>query len=42
MFTVSSQRKFWTFNSKDEIALLRTKQNQEYINKHGTDMDVGY
>ena len=40
MFPVSSQRRYWTFGSEQEIAELRKKQNSEFIAKHGSNLDV--
>lgn len=40
MYPVSSQRRYWTFGSEQEIAELRRKQNEEYIAKHAGDMNV--
>lgn len=40
MYPTSSQRKYWTFSNEQEIQALRLKQNQDYIEKHGADMDV--
>ncbi|CAD7076797.1 unnamed protein product [Hermetia illucens] len=39
MYPTSSQRKYWTFSNEQEIQALRLKQNQDYIEKHGADMD---
>lgn len=35
MYPTSSQRKFWTFNNEQEIAELRLKHNQKFVNEHG-------
>lgn len=40
MYPVSSQRRYWTFASEQEIAELRRKQNEDYIAKHAGDMSV--
>lgn len=40
MYPVSSQRRYWTFGTEADIAELRRKQNEEYIAKHGGEMDV--
>lgn len=40
MYPVSSQRRYWTFSSEAEIAALRLKHNQEFIEKHGSIYDV--
>lgn len=40
MYPVSSQRRYWTFGSEQEIAELRRKQNEDYIAKHAGDMTV--
>lgn len=35
MYPTSSQRRYWTFKSEQEIADLRLKHNQEFIILHG-------
>lgn len=39
MFATSSQKKFWTFSDENELARLREKHNDEFIAKHGGQMD---
>lgn len=39
MYTNSSQKKHWTFDS-DEIINLKVKHNQEFINTFGSHLDV--
>lgn len=40
MYPVSSQRKYWTFSSEQDLAKLRIKHNQDYLEKHGVEMNV--
>lgn len=40
MYPFSSQRRYWTFSSENEIAELRRKHNTEFIAKHGSTLDV--
>lgn len=40
MYPVSSQCRYWTFGSEQEIAELRRKQNEDYIAKHAGEMTV--
>lgn len=34
MFPTSSQRRYWTFENEEEIAKLRIKHNQEFVERH--------
>uniref|UniRef100_A0A182K6S6 Cyclin-H n=1 Tax=Anopheles christyi TaxID=43041 RepID=A0A182K6S6_9DIPT len=38
MYSLSSQKKFWTFKTEQELAELRVKQNISFISKHGASM----
>ncbi|KXJ72389.1 hypothetical protein RP20_CCG018184 [Aedes albopictus] len=38
MYPQSSQRKYWTFKSEQELAELRMKQNYNFIARHGSGM----
>ena len=40
MFPTSSQKKFWTFADEKQLTELRMKQNQKFIDKHGSHMSV--
>lgn len=40
MYSLSSQKKFWTFKTEQELAELRVKQNVRFIAKHGASMTV--
>ena len=40
MYSLSSQKKFWTFPNMDKLHELRQKQNEKFIAAHGPDMDV--
>ncbi|KAI8127602.1 hypothetical protein FF38_01618 [Lucilia cuprina] len=39
MYPLSSQKKFWTFSSMDQLNELRQKQNQKFIETHGQEID---
>lgn len=36
MYPTSSQRRYWTFKSEQEIVDLRLKHNQEFVTLHGS------
>lgn len=40
MYSLSSQKKFWTFPNMDKLNELRQKQNEKFKEAHGHDMDV--
>lgn len=40
MYATSSQRKYWTFKSDQEISELRLKHNQAFVAQHGANLDV--
>lgn len=40
MYPQSSQKKFWTFQNEQQLRDLREKHNQEYIFKHGQEIEV--
>lgn len=42
MYPLSSQKKYWTFNSIEQLNDLRLKQNQKFIDTHGSQMDVSF
>lgn len=39
MFSLSTQRKFWTFSEESELARLREKHNLAYITRHGAHVE---
>lgn len=40
MYPMSSQKKNWTFENEIELADMRHKRTQDFIETHGKDMDV--
>lgn len=40
MYSMSSQKIYWTFKNEKEIAENRLKHNQQFILKHGAGLDV--
>lgn len=41
MYSSSSQKKHWTFDS-DELINLKVKHNQEFIKTYGSHLDVSF
>lgn len=42
MFPQSSQRRYWIFSDENDLTALREKTNVEFIQRHGSNMTVGY
>jgi hypothetical protein len=42
MFPLSSQKKHWSFNDENDLAVLREETNAEFISKHGANMTVSF
>lgn len=40
MYPLSSQRQYWTFKNEQDIAELRRKHNAEFIERHGSGLNV--
>lgn len=42
MYSVSSQKKNWTFESEAELAEMKAKRTLDFIETHGKGMNVSF
>lgn len=42
MYPLSSQKKYWTFASMEQLNEMRVERNQKFIERWGRDMDVSF